>query len=174
MNATCRHVEAPSATVLSYDMPVKIRPSSGNWFHCLHATSHALQPMQSVVSVKKPFRCDRFGVSSRAAFRFERPGLGRGKRGSPFRCGPPSPVRSCTRDPFRACCAPEEGRDRLRGRQLAERADRWLRAGAPRLFGPARSSTEIAFVSMIATLGSATNGNSSLGQSPRTRPLLDQ
>ena len=54
MKATCRHVDAPKWTVLSYDIPVKRKPSSGNWFHCLHATSHALQPMQSVVSVKKP------------------------------------------------------------------------------------------------------------------------
>jgi hypothetical protein len=53
-NATCRHVVAPSAPVLSYDMPVKRMPSSGSWFHCLQATSHALQPMQTVVSVKKP------------------------------------------------------------------------------------------------------------------------
>jgi hypothetical protein len=36
-------------------MAVKRKPSSGNWFHCLQATSQALQPMQSVVSVKKPF-----------------------------------------------------------------------------------------------------------------------
>src|SRR4051812_6271694 len=35
MKATCRHVEAPRATVLSYDMPVNRNPSSGNWFHCL-------------------------------------------------------------------------------------------------------------------------------------------
>src|SRR5438067_13207788 len=35
-------------------MPVNASPSSGNWFHCLHATSQALQPMHSVVSVKKP------------------------------------------------------------------------------------------------------------------------
>src|SRR5450432_186250 len=55
MKATCLHVDAPSATVLSYDMPVRAMPSSGNWFHCLHATSQALQPMQMVVSVKKPF-----------------------------------------------------------------------------------------------------------------------
>src|SRR5947209_3874653 len=52
---TWRHVDAPSAPVLSYDMPVKTKPSSGNWFHCLHATSQALQPMHTVVSVKKPF-----------------------------------------------------------------------------------------------------------------------
>src|SRR5262245_14234751 len=53
-NATCRHVDAPRCTVLSYDMPVKSSPSSGNWFHCLHATSHALHPIQIVVSVKNP------------------------------------------------------------------------------------------------------------------------
>src|SRR5437588_13118927 len=52
--ATCRHVEAPSCAVLSYDMAVNTSPSSGNWFHCLHATSHALHPMHTVVSVKNP------------------------------------------------------------------------------------------------------------------------
>jgi len=52
---TCRHVEEPRLTVLSYDMPLKKKPSSGNWFHCLQATSQALQPMQMVVSVKNPF-----------------------------------------------------------------------------------------------------------------------
>src|SRR5690349_8120846 len=66
-NATCLHVEAPNVTVLSYDMPVNKRPSSGNWFHCLHATSQALQPMHRVVSVKNPFRLDWLAVSSRAA-----------------------------------------------------------------------------------------------------------
>src|SRR3954470_21888770 len=58
-NATCRQVDAPSAPVLSYDMPVKLKPSPGSWFHCLHATSHALQPMQTVVSVKNPLLIDR-------------------------------------------------------------------------------------------------------------------
>src|SRR5207244_10305971 len=28
--------------------------SAGSWFHSLHATSHALQPMQTVVSAKNP------------------------------------------------------------------------------------------------------------------------
>ncbi len=37
------------------------RPSSGTAFHSLHATSQALQPMQTEVSVKKPLR----GWSSR-------------------------------------------------------------------------------------------------------------
>src|ERR1700761_4159523 len=56
MKATCRQVEAPSRTVLSYDMPVRASPSSGTAFHSLHATSQALQPMHPDVSVKKPFR----------------------------------------------------------------------------------------------------------------------
>src|SRR5436853_4119721 len=56
MKATCRHELAPSSLVLSYDSPVQTRPSSGITFHSLHATSHALQPMQIDVSVKKPRR----------------------------------------------------------------------------------------------------------------------
>jgi hypothetical protein len=40
--------------VLSYDCPVQANPSWGTPFHSLHATSHALQPMQAVESVKKP------------------------------------------------------------------------------------------------------------------------
>src|SRR4051812_16941681 len=55
-NATCRQLSAPSPTVLSYDIPDNARPSSGTRFHSLHATSHALQPMQMLVSVKKPIR----------------------------------------------------------------------------------------------------------------------
>ena len=31
-------------------------PESGTWFHSLHATSQALQPMHTEVSVKKPIR----------------------------------------------------------------------------------------------------------------------
>src|SRR5687767_2359573 len=53
-NLTCRHVEWPSAPVLSYERPRKLKPSAGTWFHSLHATSHALQPMQSVESVRNP------------------------------------------------------------------------------------------------------------------------
>ena len=34
----------------------ELPPSAGRSFHCLQATSHALQPMQTVVSVKKPIR----------------------------------------------------------------------------------------------------------------------
>src|SRR3954451_18173439 len=43
--------------VLSYEPPRRnVPPSEGRSFHCLHATSHALQPMQTLVSVKKPIR----------------------------------------------------------------------------------------------------------------------
>ena len=56
MNATWRQVEAPRPTVLSYDMPVRLSPSAGTAFHSLHATSQALQPMHTEVSVKKPSR----------------------------------------------------------------------------------------------------------------------
>src|SRR3954449_7312930 len=56
MKATCRHVDAPRLFVLSNDMPVNSSPSSGTLFHSLHATSQALQPMHTDVSVKKPTR----------------------------------------------------------------------------------------------------------------------
>ena len=56
MNATWRQVSEPSAPVLSYDSAVNTKPSSGSRFHSLQATSHALQPMQTLVSVKKPTR----------------------------------------------------------------------------------------------------------------------
>ena len=49
---TWRHVFAPSSPVWSYEPPLRNSlPSAGRSFHCLHATSHALQPMQTVVSV---------------------------------------------------------------------------------------------------------------------------
>src|SRR4051795_8329506 len=54
--ATWRQVSAPSPRELSMDQPVWTSPSSGTWFHSLQATSQALQPMQMLVSVKKPFR----------------------------------------------------------------------------------------------------------------------
>ena len=56
MKATCRQVEASRPPVLSYDMPVSSSPSSGTAFQSLHATSQALQPMHTEVSVKKPIR----------------------------------------------------------------------------------------------------------------------
>src|SRR4029453_10949489 len=51
---TWRQVDAPRWPVLSYEFPVQVKPSSGTSFHSLHATSQALQPMQTVGSVKKP------------------------------------------------------------------------------------------------------------------------
>src|SRR6266480_4469948 len=56
MKATCRQVFAPSSEVLSYDSPVQTSPSSGTRFHSLQATSQALQPIQTDVSVKNPSR----------------------------------------------------------------------------------------------------------------------
>src|ERR1051326_4437901 len=53
-NFTWRHVEWPSASVLSYERPLNANPSCGTSFHSLHATSQALHPMQRVESVKKP------------------------------------------------------------------------------------------------------------------------
>src|SRR4051794_12032561 len=74
MNATCRHEFAPSWPVLSYDIPDKPRVSRlpcessiGSVFHSLHATSQALQPIQTEVSVKKPTRAgwsDSYPASS--------------------------------------------------------------------------------------------------------------
>ena len=49
-------VGARARRVLSCELPVQFRPSSGTWFHSLQATSHALQPMQTDVSVKNPIR----------------------------------------------------------------------------------------------------------------------
>src|SRR5919106_454158 len=56
MKATCRQESALRPPVLSNDMPSRFRPSSGTPFHSLQATSQALQPMQTLVSVKKPIR----------------------------------------------------------------------------------------------------------------------
>ena len=42
--------------MLSYEWPVNPATASGTPFHSLQATSHALQPMQTVVSVKNPTR----------------------------------------------------------------------------------------------------------------------
>ena len=56
MNATWRQVVAPSAPVLSSEVPRWFIPSAGTSFHSLQATSQALQPMHSEVSVKNPTR----------------------------------------------------------------------------------------------------------------------
>src|SRR5262249_49330227 len=52
-NCTWRQFCSSSWPVLSKPSP-NWPTCPGSWFHSLHATSQALQPMQSVVSVKKP------------------------------------------------------------------------------------------------------------------------
>src|SRR5215469_2681025 len=59
-NFTCRHVEAPTAPVLSYEYPLHSRPSSLTPFHSLQATSQALQPMHKVESVRNAVTLMRF------------------------------------------------------------------------------------------------------------------
>src|SRR4029077_18734595 len=54
MNCTCLQFCASSWPVLSYESAVNFAGSPCSWFHSLHATSNALQPMQIDVSVKKP------------------------------------------------------------------------------------------------------------------------
>ena len=88
MKATWRQVSAPRPWVLSYDMPVKFRPSSGTAFHSLQATSQALQPMQTLVSVKKPLRAG--GSTYTRAWAT----IGIRNRSSSARCG------SCRHDPI--------------------------------------------------------------------------
>src|SRR3954451_1405262 len=63
MKETCRQVLAPRCPVLSLDLPdspiASRRPcesSIGSVFHSLQATSQALQPMHTEVSVKNPTR----------------------------------------------------------------------------------------------------------------------
>src|SRR6188768_2748314 len=63
-NLTCLQVALPRLPELSYELPVHTRPSSGTSFHSLQATSHALQPMQTVGSVKKPTVVSR-GITTR-------------------------------------------------------------------------------------------------------------
>src|ERR671911_969095 len=55
MNFTWRQVEPFSSPVLSRLWPRKPGSFSGSWFHSLHATSQALQPMHTLVSVKNPY-----------------------------------------------------------------------------------------------------------------------
>ncbi len=83
---------AEVAGVVVRVIPVKRNPSSGSWFHCLHATSQALQPMQSVVSVKNPFaRGHQRGSSpvgiGRAVAADLRAGLSAGRRPRAARAG---------------------------------------------------------------------------------------
>ena len=57
MNLTCRQliaVEVPGVVVAVAAAAVRAAVVAGSSFHCLQATSQALQPMQTVVSVKNP------------------------------------------------------------------------------------------------------------------------
>src|SRR5215212_10783692 len=56
IKATWRQESAPKAPVLSYELPVSSMRVAGTSFHSLQATSQALQPMQTVGSVKKLMR----------------------------------------------------------------------------------------------------------------------
>ena len=61
-------------------MPIR-SSSAGRSFHCLHATSHALQPMHVVVSVKKPIRpAGRWTATSVGAAAIRSPGSRRRSR----------------------------------------------------------------------------------------------
>src|SRR5437868_9508965 len=55
MNLTCRQFSASRVPVLSKLSARKLGLSPPSWFHSLHATSQALQPMHTLVSVKKPY-----------------------------------------------------------------------------------------------------------------------
>src|SRR5919197_1796882 len=55
MNFTWRQVWPSRLPVLSRLSPRNPFGSLGSWFHSLHATSQALQPMQTLVSVKNPY-----------------------------------------------------------------------------------------------------------------------
>src|SRR5947199_3345239 len=106
-NATWRHEFAPSSDVLSYDSPVHTIPSSGTRFHSLQATSQALQPMQTEVSVKKPTggSASRPYVSTPSAVFMPKPPASRG-RTRPAPAGPcsaaagPGGCRSTTSSPL--------------------------------------------------------------------------
>src|SRR5207249_6042990 len=57
MKRTWRQWMPSRRRVLSSLSPLSVPTppfSAGSWFHSLHATSHALHPMQTVVSVKNP------------------------------------------------------------------------------------------------------------------------
>src|SRR5256714_5996369 len=55
MNFTCRQCSESSSPVLSKLSARNTLLSACSPFHSLQATSHALQPMQMLVSVKKPY-----------------------------------------------------------------------------------------------------------------------
>src|SRR5438093_8133870 len=55
MNFTCRQFCASRSPVLSKLSARNAGSLPSSWFHSLHATSHALHPMQTLVSVKNPY-----------------------------------------------------------------------------------------------------------------------
>ena len=72
----------PGRRELSCERPVQFSPSSGTPFHSLQATSHALQPMHTEVSVKKPIRggCSRVAGACRPGRRLAQQTLSRCRR----------------------------------------------------------------------------------------------
>ena len=76
--------------------PGERRPSSGSWFHCLQATSQALQPITNGGVGEKAFAPGPVGRVLACGLVFELPGL-RGSERSPFINGPPSPGPACVR-----------------------------------------------------------------------------
>src|SRR5919204_4330565 len=55
MNLTWRQLRPSSVPVLSRLSPRKPLSVAGSWFHSLQATSQALHPMHTLVSVKNPY-----------------------------------------------------------------------------------------------------------------------
>src|SRR5712691_3537209 len=55
MNFTWRQFWASSVPVLSKLSARNVGPLPSSWFHSLQATSHALHPMHTLVSVKNPY-----------------------------------------------------------------------------------------------------------------------
>src|ERR1041385_592814 len=158
-NFTWRQVECPSARVLSYDLPLQLKPSSGTPFHSLHATSHALQPMQSVESVKQPVTV-MTGGRARSV-----PGAA-GPRPTEFRrsefrianseCGSPSP---------RALPKHIDSRFSIRHSKFGSSKFR-----GPRSAYAFVSLHENPFDSKMRTFGSSDIATRSLTTSPLTRP----
>ncbi len=152
MKATCRQVEAPRPTVLSNDMPVSFSPSSGTAFHSLQATSQALQPMQTDVSVKKPIRGGCSPYPARAA-----------GSGPPVRPGSSSATLTSH---LRARLFGDAGPLQVRAHQVPQRRPAGRR--------PGWMSTASALTSWMCTFGSSEKCASSLAASPVEIPLGPQ
>lgn len=131
-------------------MPLNSIPSSGIAFHSLQATSQALQPMQTDVSVKNPTRSGGPGGRRRG------PGPVRDRSAG---AGPSCPILHpcCLGD----SCAPAVLRDQLR--QVGPRGRR-----------PGRMSAVSALSSWMWAFGSSAMAMSSLAASPVEIPLGPQ